>query len=648
LACFLRRSALVRWRARPLTRAIPHVLLVGVLITSAVIVKEWAYAATFRLLLDARVDDSPSSTATQRFDLEGEHIVPKILMHDDRVLFRSEIGQDSRIRAEVRPAPGAAFEVHLRRRGGDEVIAQAAGLSAPLSLAAPFPSGTGEIQIVSHGETTWADLRVERGMHIVRPTGLLVGLLALSLLWTKLSRPFAPTSVAPRRDRQIWFTALTVCASVLVSLLVLEAGLRAVGSRISPGISALRHDLGEPTEDPRWQQTSRYGQRLRPNIDAPSEWRYGDIIRMGFVPPAAGEGLLHRYPYHADSEGFRNETPRDPISVAALGDSFTDALTVRREDAWPAKLEARIGLPVQNYGTAGFGPQQELLVLKDFALRHHPRVVVLGFFAGNDIHDAEAFENFQRAEMQVDQPQLGWPVKSIFTRADTWFIASALQVGTQVLARAGEPEASSPLGEQAGGESGVPHDSALPSPSFNRGVFTVPVNGRVLRWALMPPYLNLLNFDERALSARRGWTLIQENLVEMQRVSRAAGADFVVALIPFKSQVYLPLLGRSFERSALADALQFYLRDRRGRPDVDRLFRNRLAQNVMMARFCEQAGIPLLDLTPVLQGRVESGEQMYFADDSHLNEAGQAAMASAIAVFLAARGSFHATMAPWR
>jgi hypothetical protein len=175
-------------------------------------------------------------------------------------------------------------------------------------------------------------------------------------------------------------------------------------------------------------------------------------------------------------------------------------------------------------------------------------------------------------------------------------------------------------------------------PSFDRGVFTVEVNGRMLRWALMPPYLNLLNFDEQDLSARRGWALIQEQLIEMRRVSSEAGADFVVVFIPFKSQVYLPLLERSFDRPALAEALHFYLRDR-GVPDIDRLSRNRLAQNRLMARFCERAGLPLLDLTPALEARVDAGEQMYFPDDSHLNEAGQAELAAALAAFLAARQS---------
>jgi hypothetical protein len=213
-------------------------------------------------------------------------------------------------------------------------------------------------------------------------------------------------------------------------------------------------------------------------------------------------------------------------------------------------------------------------------------------------------------------------------RADTWFLTSALQAATRVLSgRTSEPEKARPS------EALRAHGP----PSFSRGMFTADVNGRPMRWALMPPYLSLLNFDEHDLSARRGWALIESTIVEMQEASRAAGAAFVVVFIPFKSQVYLPLLDRLFRRAALEDALHFYAQDSATAPDIDRMLRNRLAQNALMARFCARAGIPLLDLTEALQARVEAGETMYFPDDSHLDESGEALVAERLAAFLGDR-----------
>ena len=38
---------------------------------------------------------------------------------------------------------------------------------------------------------------------------------------------------------------------------------------------------------------------------------------------------------------------------------------------------------------------------------------------------------------------------------------------------------------------------------FDRGLFTLTVNGKVLQWAFMPPYLNIMNFSEGELRGRR-------------------------------------------------------------------------------------------------------------------------------------------------
>ena len=66
-------------------------------------------------------------------------------------------------------------------------------------------------------------------------------------------------------------------------------------------------------------------------------------------------------------------------------------------------------------------------MLKDFVARHRPRAVVLAFFAGNDIFDAEAFDAFQRSGGTQTCPA-GWRIKDVVSRAGTWFV-SALRAG---------------------------------------------------------------------------------------------------------------------------------------------------------------------------------------------------------------------------
>jgi lysophospholipase L1-like esterase len=616
----------VRW-----LRLIPHGLFLLTVATLLLMFKEWAYVATYRLYLDRRVDDAVGSTAKQRFDLEQSGVVPRIVTHDERVSFRAAIGQDATIRADLQPADVAGYEIHLRQGGADTLVARET-ITRPTSIVYPVPTGNGTVDIVSRGELTWSDLRLQRNLRLAPELWLLGMLLACAMTWQRgqTRQWFGPAVVHGSRARVLWMATLTIFASVAMGLLVLEAGLRAFAGQLPSGISALRHDLGEPTEDERWVSSPRYGRRLRANVRAAeNEWRDGDIIRMGFVPPAMSEGRMHRYRFHTDGEGFRNPVTRETIDVAALGDSFTDALTMAVEASWPAQLERQLGLAVQNYGTAGFGPQQERMVLEDYALAHHPRIVVLAFFAGNDIREAERFEEFEHGDQTIVQSSLGWQIKDVVVRAEGWYVTSALQAAALAFTPNAAAQASAPEVSRS-----LPPTVPAEGPRFDRGLFTVPSGDRVLRFALMPPYLNLLNFSEGDLAARRGWALILDNIRRMQRASNEAGARFVLMFVPFKSQVYLPLLERSFTRESLSDALHFFLPDMKTRPDLQRFSRNRLAQNALMQRFCEQEGIPFLDLTPSLQQRVEDGENMYFPDDSHFNEAGEALAASTLATFL--------------
>ena len=156
------------------------------------------------------------------------------------------------------------------------------------------------------------------------------------------------------------------------------------------------------------------------------------------MPPSMSEGTLRRFRFQTDSEGFRNSAVRERFQIAALGDSFTDAMTMEAEASWPLQLEKHLGVTVQNYGTAGFGPQQEARVLEDFVARHRPRVVVLAYFAGNDLFDAEAFDEFQRSGVE-QRTAPGWRIKDVVSRADTWFVTSALRASIRWIGKPHDP-----------------------------------------------------------------------------------------------------------------------------------------------------------------------------------------------------------------
>jgi lysophospholipase L1-like esterase len=313
------------------------------------------------------------------------------------------------------------------------------------------------------------------------------------------------------------------------------------------------------------------------------------------------EGALHRFAFQTDDEGFRNARTRERIDVAALGDSFTDAMTMDADASWPSQLEGRLGLTVQNYGTAGFGPQQELRILEDYVAAHRPRLVVLAFFAGNDLFDAEAFDEFERSNGHGGRVEAGWRLKDVFSRADTWFVVSALRAGAAWAARA-QPSASAEAAEL----NPAPAESAPIVPGFDRGLFTATVAGRPIRWAFMPPYLNTLNFSETELRQRRGWSLTRDAILAMRRATASFGGSLVVMFLPFKSQVYWPMLERALPPDTVRTALHFYLDGNQREINLGAMRRNRLAQNRMMRELCERAHIPFLDTTGALQARLES------------------------------------------
>ena len=624
------------------TRRLPLILAIGALAVAALVVRNWAYVTTYRLYLGERSGGGGRSAAAQRFDIEGGTVVPQIFSReDDTIAFKAMVGQPSTLHVGVRPTKQAEYEIRWRDGKTVELLARG-NVSTPVTVTHAIPARPGVVEFASRGSLTWVDPRLVRdlrfGPHLVAIVLLLAGSLALSR-----RRDPPPETPPASTGRVAWFRRVAIAGSVAITLVTLEAGLRALGDRVPSGIAAERHDLGEVRKDPRWEDTPEFGRRLRRRVDAVNEWRYGDIVRMGYVPQIVSEGALHRFAFQTDEEGFRNARVRERIDVAALGDSFTDAMTLPIEDAWPTRLERQTGMAVQNYGTAGFGPQQELLTLKTYAARHHPRVVVLAYFAGNDLFDAEAFDDFSRSAGAVRRAEQGWRIKDVVSRADTWFLVSAMRATGTWLSKLERAEAradagpSAPSAERGPIRSDTPATSDAPAPgvTFDRGMFTAAVAGRAVHWAFMPPYLNTLTFSERDLAARRGWRLTRQAIGEMQDVSRGIGATFVVVFLPFKSQVYLPWLARSQPAAELSRALQFYLPDNPGTPDVTRMLGNRLAQNRLMQRFCRERGIPLIDTTDALTQRFTAGENVYFPDESHLNERGQAIVADAVASYLA-------------
>jgi len=610
----------------------------GLLLALIVSARNWLVVSTQRLFLEDRTDYSRSvGVPRQQFDIENGWVVPRIAAPETSSFrFHIDSGDRSQLEVEILPTLQASYQVDFIDGANQRRLASAS-VNSPQHVSVELPRSSGVLEFSSRGPLVWSDIRITRLFQLVPHLIVLAVLLLVSCLPARNARQNSDWSAPLRsrtRQQRLWWMGLgTVGGAVLIAVLLTEATLQLLGARLPSSIVAERRLLGMASPDPRWETSKRYGMRMRPNLDTFCQWRYGDIAQMGFIPIDVTAGVLTRYAFQTDSEGFRNSKTRDAIFVAALGDSFTDAMTLPVDQVWTARLEALLKAPVQNYGTAAFGPQQELYVLRDYALKHRPRVTVVAYFAGNDLFNAESFELYENSEGAPLAEAPGWRIKRVIPRYEMLYTFSLARTAFGQIwdSQAQDTHADSlPASD-------VPDVPPVLRPSFDRGMFSVPMAGQTLQVALMPPYLQTLNFSERTLESHPGWKATRAAYARMKQSSQAAGSKLVVMFIPFKSQVYLPLLRKAFAPADLESAVRFYFRNDPTPVDLDVMEANRLAQNRLLGRFCQQAGIPFLDLTAALQREVEQGRNVYFSDDAHWNAAGHAVAARELAEFLRTR-----------
>jgi GDSL-like Lipase/Acylhydrolase family len=206
-----------------------------------------------------------------------------------------------------------------------------------------------------------------------------------------------------------------------------------------------------------------------------------------------------------NSQGFRADReyaevpPPGVTRVVAVGDSFTYGQGVEAHEAFPALLERSLpAAEVVNLGVAGYGTDQQLLMLESRGLRFRPDVVVLGLYMTN------VFRN--------DDPVHGPFAKPVFRRGAD---------GALVLANVPVP---------AAGAAAVPRETGLVARSR--------LLGKV--W----DRLEYRGFGEV-------WEVTEEILERFAAVSGKAGARLVVVVIPTEGAIHGGSVGRALQAQSL-------------------------------------------------------------------------------------------------
>jgi hypothetical protein len=96
------------------------------------------------------------------------------------------------------------------------------------------------------------------------------------------------------------------------------------------------------------------------------------------APNSAGE----------DRWGFRNARVPGKAALVTIGDSMTYGYLAARRDNWPSVVGRETGLTVYNVSMGGWGPSQYLCAMKTYVPRLKPKIIIIGFYLGNDVEQA--------------------------------------------------------------------------------------------------------------------------------------------------------------------------------------------------------------------------------------------------------------------
>jgi hypothetical protein len=377
---------------------------------------------------------------------------------------------------------------------------------------------------------------------------------------------------------------------LVFGLLLAEATLRFF-PRLMP--FALRTDLKVDDEaiDEAHHERSRLlledgylGRVLRPDASLHVEGHPDYTYDIATLSLGIGEG------------GFRDDGLNGPVYAVTVGDSFTFGDGVSLEQTWVERLEASIGHDVVNEGVPGYSSIQNMRNLAAYSLPLEPEVVIWAFF-NNDPADDWAFQ----AWLASGEPSWGaWQRMQLANEAtETDAQAADTDSLTTFLAENSRLYAVANLAAQAADEPYQPYvDDTLD-----------------FRFKFDTVWNKYLNADDERV--QYGMQLAQFNVLEGQRLAGEQGVELVLALIPFKEQVYWPIVSRYVERP------EDY--------DVDWM-------TDAMLDFCADNDLTCIDLLPAFRARAEQGEQLYFRTDGHFNEAGHALAAELIEEGLAEHG----------
>lgn len=299
------------------------------------------------------------------------------------------------------------------------------------------------------------------------------------------------------------------------------------------------------------------------------------------------------YRLQTNGQGFRDDYADEEALVCAVvvGDSFAYGYGVEFKDLWVELLQSYWKCPVVNLGISSFGSERILRTLQRTGWGYRPKLVIWTYFM-NDPWDASKFHSWRTSghpNMLVWEKKLrkvrNRAAPSTSVKSDWHMFLREIFVSYEFLTW--------------GLKDLVQSDSSGVQLCRNDDNIDLVFGFKHLRnWVntSKPDYIEGQEATKSALT-----------IAKSQAGSR--GVPLLVVLFPPKELVYWYLLCDA-ELDITEHSLQ--------QPYVD------------MLELCDELKLRCLNLIPILRKYAESGVQLYFREDGHLNSAGNRIVANTI------------------
>ena len=320
----------------------------------------------------------------------------------------------------------------------------------------------------------------------------------------------------------------------------------------------------------------------------PASYRYEEnaavsLATYGDLAALSGDEAL-REPRTAtfvtDAYGFRNVPSPHPgaYEVVVLGDSFAAGEGTSQERTWASLLASRYGLRVYNLAVPG-SPWQSWVNLAAEIPRLRLRagaVILLLVFPGNDLEEPYGAVT---PELRLNSPLAAARSRFAFFRSRSalrLLLAGALRSGPSHVLTARLPD------------------------------------GRALLF--FKPYLEPRGRSRKDVAGHPSYPRLLRTLEAIQEIAAAHSAKLQIVLVPMKEEIYGWVLDGTRPWSTPAAPSGFSL---------------------ALAESCRDRGIEFFDLGGPLRARAReryeaSGQLLWWTDDTHWNEAGNAVVAEIV------------------